>query len=169
MQDTPAGRHSVRRYDDRRKPVVIDGLGVFNASCKMNTLGIERISSGTLQLRHFEVMFLDMSAKNIDSIHCHRAVNVHRKHRDLILDFQLAKHVEQLLRAPNGEGRNQDCSSAFRCGNDHVAQLLLAASSILVRVQTIAVCGFQDKVVGAVDGGRIEDNRLIVTADITGE
>src|SRR5262245_19014220 len=135
----------------------------------MNTLGIQRIGSGLLELSHFEVMFLDMLAEDVDGVHGHRAVEVHGEDRDFVLLFELAQDVEQLLRATYRKRRNDNRSPSLSRRRDDLCQLGFGILAVLVAVQAIAVCGFHYEVVGSIDRRRVEDNRLIVSTDIAGK
>jgi len=54
-------------------------------------------------------------------------------------------------------------------GHDDIAQLIFSAFPVLVPVKPIPLCGFQDQVISGFDCRRVENNRLIIAANIPGE
>src|SRR2546426_4068669 len=147
----------------------IDRFRLLDTPGKVKALGVERTSSTSFELRHLEVVFLDMFPKDINRIHRHRTIDVHWQNRDFVFNFEFAKHVEQLLRPSDREGRNQNRTASLCCGDDNVPELFFAALSVFVCVQAIPVGGLQNQVICGINRCGIENNRLIVTSNITCE
>src|SRR5262245_38836230 len=114
-------------------------------------------------------MFLDMPAENVHSIDGHWTVDVNRKDRNLMFQFQLAEDVKQLLSSAYRKRRDQNCFVLFGRSIDDIAQLFLTVLVVFVRMQAITICGFQNKVVRSIDAGRIENDRLTIPFDVIGE
>src|SRR4030095_4426931 len=120
VKNASACGHAIGRNDDRRKMMIVDRLRFLHRSGKMDTLCVKRTSSGPLELRHFNVMFLDMPAKDIHGIDCHWTIDVNRKNWNLILQLQLAEDVEQLLGTADRKRRDQNRSAPSGRSIDHI-------------------------------------------------
>ena len=163
MQDPAAGRHAVCRNDDGWKGLLVYGFRLFHGSHELNSPCPKGIRSGLLQSRHLDVVLFTVSAKYLEGIHGHWAVDVDRQNRNLILILELANDVDQLLCTADGKRRNQDCASAVRCRKDNVAKPVFSAGSR----PEYSLGAFQNQVVCTIYQRRIEDDGLIVASDIS--
>ena len=142
--------------------MVVDGLRFFDRARKRHTLRLQWIRAGALQAFHFLIVLFFVCLEKLERVDRHRTVNVNGQNGNLIFDFKLAQRVKDLLRPPYGEGRNQNRSSAFCRGENHITQLFLTVLTVFVCVKAIAVRGFKDQIFRRVDWGRIQNDRLVV-------
>ena len=99
-----------------------------------------------------------------------RTVHIHREildGRDKAPVLDLPDEVQQLLRAAHGKGGDHHVAALGQCFVDDLRQLVGVAPHL--RVVAVAVGGFHQHIVGAVEELGVADDRLIHVADIAGE
>jgi hypothetical protein len=104
----------------------------------------ERGRAGVGEPAHVEVVVLGMARVDRRHVDGHRTVDEDRQRRDASLVLEHANHVEQLLRAIDGERRHQQHLFARRGLVDDARELGLGSR----RVQAVAIRRLDQKQVG---------------------
>ena len=129
-------------------------------SCAFSSYG--RLPVALLRLQ-IGVELVDALGVARERLQRHRAVEEHRQNRDPLLIFEPADPVQQLLDAPDGKGRDDQLAAAFGGRANHRRKAFAVG---VVLVHTIAVGGFDQQVVGALDGDGIGQHRPVVAAQV---
>jgi hypothetical protein len=95
----------------------------------------------------------------------HRAVEIDGQLRDSPGLFELAKQIEEILGASDGEGRDQEPAPLIGRAPH---RLLDDGRGVAGRVKAIAVGGFDQQSVGGRDPDRIAHDRHVVPPEIAG-
>ena len=113
-----------------------------------------------------EPVFAEMVTENRAGVHRHGTVEIDRDLRQSALLPQLTEMVEERLRAPDREGRNDDRPAAPDRSSDNVFEYTFR---IGLSMMPIAVCGLGDDVIGLGNRHGIDHRRAAVASDVTRE
>ena len=81
--------------------------------------------------------------------------------------FQLADQIEDLLRAPDGEGGDDHVAAAVERALDHVGKEMDRIGVVVV--QPVAVSGFHNDIIGLVNVVHRADDRHVAVAEVAAE
>ena len=171
MADTPRVAHTAGGDDDLGGLVDVQQLGLVHRLRQVQARKIEHVGAVLHQCQRVLVQIApQVAAKDGGGLLGQRTVHIHRevldgRHQSLILD--LPDEVQQLLGAAHGKGGDHHIAALGQRLVDDLRQLVGVAPHL--RVVAVAVGGFHQHVVGAVEKLGVADDGLIHIADITGE
>src|SRR6267142_1925575 len=138
VQYAATGHHSARGNNDAWSLNAVDCFGVVGRSRQMKLMHVQWIViAGGFQLGEIEIVVILIFNVEIGGAECHRTIDVDRNVWNFAVVFQLPQVVHKSLRAPDGEGRNDDGAAAL----DHtIYDARKFGSWVAGFVLTIAVC-----------------------------
>ena len=104
-----------------------------------------------------EPMLTAMAAEELGDVHGHGAVQEHGDIRDGACSLELLHVVEERLRPPDGKRRDDHDTASGRGARDDLCELLAGVGRV---VETVAVRGLDDDVVGRADLRRPHHDRI---------
>src|SRR5947199_6467456 len=113
MLDASAGDHSARRDDDAWRFRVVDLLRRFCSLREVEALPLQRRAIARDQLFGCVAILLRVLQEYFYCLDCHWAVAIYGHAWRLPRFHQLLEHENELLRALNRKGRNNDAAAAF--------------------------------------------------------
>ena len=148
VQDAPGFRHTRGRDDHHRVFAVIQRLRFLDRAGVHQAVKTQRRAMLVMADKFLSlgIKALFVLFKNIGRIHGQRAVHIHRHGGDFMILDHLVQVVDQLLRAPNGKGRDDHLAAAVQGLRDHLAQLIIGHLRVAVRL--VAVGAFHEHVIG---------------------
>src|SRR5262245_66448193 len=136
VEDSAPGRHAAAGDDDGGALEAVQLLRIPAGRAQLEARRHERPLALCLDARHVRVVLLLVARVDLRRLDPHRAVEVDRQLRNSPGFFELTNQEEQILRAPDGEGRDQEPASLFSL-SPH--RLLDARRSVAGWMKAIAV------------------------------
>ena len=167
VEDAAAGQHPGRRNDHHRSRPVVQRLRFEDVAHEVNGGAVDRAETLVLELRHLEVVLGSGAAIEIHGRDRHRAVEVDRKvGGEDSPALQRAEVVEHVLRAPDGEGRDQHDALPARGLRDGAAELVARRPG---RMEPVSVGRLEHEVVRRIGRLRVLQDRHVALSDVARE
>ena len=171
VPDAAGVAHAARGEDDLRRFVVVERHGVLFRDGGVQVVKIQRIDAAADERAGLVVekarVRLQKDARGLvgeRAVHIHGEVRVAVHHAGVL---DLADEIQQLLRAADGERRDDHVAAAVERALDAVrerGQIVHARA-----VAAVAVGRLDEHVVRARDGLRVADDGLVGVADVAGK
>ena len=161
--------HATGRDDDHGAAEIIERLGIGNIANIAKPGKPERIAFGIFA-KYFCRLGIEkiaVLAKDRGDVDGERRIDEYGNAGDSIGHHQLVEEQNQLLRAPDSEGGNDNFSTPRGSTIDNAGKLI--EDRALILMQAVAIGGFHDEVVAGEHRLRVANNWQVRTADIAGE
>ena len=167
VEDAPAVGHAAAGDDDRTAFEAVDRHRLLGARGDPQVRQLERIRLAAPDLLCVVVEQRVMVAVHLDHLAGHRAVQEHLPARQVPLVPVPGEPVQQFLRAPHRERRDQHVAAVAPGLLQDLAELDDGLGAVLV--VAVAVGRFHQHQVGLADRGRIAQDRRALGTEVAGE
>ena len=171
VADAAGVAHAARGEDDLRRLVGVERHGVFLRDGGVQVVKIQRVDAAADERAGLVVekarVRLQKDARGLvgeRAVHIHGEVRVAVHHAGVL---DLANEIQQLLRAADGERRDDDVAALAERFVDDLGKLVGIAPDL--GVVAVAVGRLHHDVVGLFEKLRVADDGLVDVADIAGE
>ena len=163
VQDASSVHHAAGGDDDAGPALGVDRLGFIGGPCQLHKRAGQRLCH-TGQLGLAEVVLPLMATEDRHCLDGHRRVDPDRHLGHPTGRHQRAQQVDELLGAAHCERGDQHHAAASDGLVHHALQFL---ERTCLRMVTVAVGAFTDKIVARGRWGRVVVERCVVAADVS--
>ena len=167
MADASALAHAAARQDDRAGADAVDGHRLWRGAGQTQIGQGEHIAVAASPACRLLVVQTPVTRVYLGRFNRHRTVEKDGPAIQAPVAHMLLEQVQQFLRAPDGEGWNQDVAATLAgLGKDfaHLTHRVRPAA-----MPAVAVGRFHHHQVGLAQAGRVAQDRRIAMAEITAE
>jgi hypothetical protein len=132
MQNAAGLGHAGGGDDDGGALDLVEALGFIHAAHELQALEAEGVVAHEDGVAHGGFEVVDVEAEDFRGLHGQRAVHKGRDGREALLMPQMIQREEELLRALDGEGGDDELPTLLQNAADDLAEVLLGGGELVM-------------------------------------